>query len=264
MPKTLSSDVTHAELESEEATSTLVWRPIKYKLKLGLKGWIVEEIVLPDPYEDNSNSNNLISEDLHDLQNDCPDQQSAAQKMSHLKNIATELKRKPGAPGLYYALRDPARWPNAQELVFTRYGANRWNFMGIYSITKSQQLSAKEFQSLSPKVQDTWFSNIWSHKWGDYTLAAIYLRKHQHAEPTDMEVEYYAKKKAALIHRKVTSNNVKQAFLSGAEKINVWTMKCIGYDEELKKRLIPAQSRQQRKRKASEDGRSRVSKHRRI
>ncbi|KAL5508583.1 hypothetical protein ACEPAH_6202 [Sanghuangporus vaninii] len=349
MPETLSSDATHAaEYDSEGATDTLVWRLVKYKLKLGLKGWIVKEIVLPDPYEGNSNSNDFISEDLHDQQKDDSNQQSIAQKMSELKNPEVEeteqgimsgieilhkrlaeigykifqiraspavinmtfsrsklnhtfggriidtfskiqidrlpqslrgyvgirfmclnalynahCPQKPGAPGLYYALRDLARWPNAQELVFTRYGANRWNFMGIYNITRSQQLSAEEFQSLSSKVQDTWFSNIWSHKWGDYTLAAIYLRKHRHAEPTDMEVEYYAKKKAALIHRKVTSNDVKQAFLSGAEKINVWTMKCIGYDEELKKRLVPAQSRQQRKRKASKDGRSRVSKHRR-
>ena len=58
----------------------------------------------------------------------------------------------PGAPGLYYALRDPGRWPYNQELVFVRYGANRWNFMGAYSIIKAQSLSAEEFQSLSPKV----------------------------------------------------------------------------------------------------------------
>ncbi|KAL5527052.1 hypothetical protein ACEPAG_5843 [Sanghuangporus baumii] len=348
MPKTLVSHATHLEDDSE-GTSTPIWRPIKYKLKLGLKGWIVKETVVPDPRNNTGNNNNLIFEDLHDLQNDCPDQQSIKQNLSHLKNPEVEeteqglmsgieilhkrlakigykifqiraspafinmtfsrsmlnyafsgrmidtfstiqtdrlpqslrgyvsirfmclnalynahCPQKPGAPGLYYALRDSARWPNTQELVFTRYGSNRWNFMGIYSITKSQQLSAEEFQSLSLKVQDTWFSNIWSYKWGNYTLAAIFLRKHQSAEPNDVEVEYYAKKKTGLIHRKVTSNDVKQAFLSGAEKINVWTMKCIGYDEELKKRLICAQSRQQRKRKASEDGRSRVLKHRRI
>ncbi|KAL5488387.1 hypothetical protein ACEPAI_6495 [Sanghuangporus weigelae] len=346
MPKTLSSDVVHTEHGSEEAGGTLIWRPIKYKLKLGLRGWIVKETVLPDPHNNTGNDNKVISKDLQD---DCPAEQSITQNMSHLKNPEVEeteqgmmsgieilhkrlaetgykifqikaslaiinmtfsrsmlnyafggrmidtfstietdrlpqslrgyvgirfmclnalynahCPQKPGAPGLYYALRDPARWPNAQELVFTRYGSNRWNFMGIYSIAKSQQLSAEEFQSLSPKVQDTWFSNIWSHKWGNYTLAAIYLRKHQSAEPNDVEVEYYAKKKAALIHRKVTSNDVKQAFLSGAEKVNVWTMRCIGYNEEFKKQLIPAQSRKQRKRKASEDAGSRVSKYRRI
>ena len=66
-------------------------------------------------------------------------------------------------------------------------------------------------------MQETWFSNIWSHKWGNYTLAAIYLRKHQRQEPADSDVEDYAKNKAALIRRKVSSIDVSNAFMTGEE-----------------------------------------------
>ena len=58
----------------------------------------------------------------------------------------------PGAPGLFFALRDHSRWPRARELVISRYGPHRWNYMGIYNIQKGAALSAQEFSSLDESV----------------------------------------------------------------------------------------------------------------
>ncbi|THH05488.1 hypothetical protein EW145_g4760 [Phellinidium pouzarii] len=167
----------------------------------------------------------------------------------------------PGAPGLYFALRDTRLWPNREELVISRYDANKWNVMGLYDIKMSKALTGEEFQRMPRNVQNTWIDNVRKNGWGLLTLAAIYLRRQQGCEPIAVDIENNLKRGKGFFHKHVSRSEIETAFMKGEEvcisseiiktqptlkdiipasqRINVWTMKCTGYDEEFKRRVVP-------------------------
>ncbi|KAH8115785.1 hypothetical protein DFH11DRAFT_1305101 [Phellopilus nigrolimitatus] len=152
--------------------------------------------------------------------------------------------QKPGAPGLYFALRDKKTWPESNEIVITRYAENEWNVMGSYKIKKSAPLTDKEFQRLPEVVRNTWVKNVTSNfnGWGAFTLAAIYLRRERRCEPSITDVQGQVDKGKShreFLHDEVSSAEIQEAFRSGEERINVWTMECTGYDERFKHKLLP-------------------------
>ncbi|KAH8115784.1 hypothetical protein DFH11DRAFT_1305052 [Phellopilus nigrolimitatus] len=150
----------------------------------------------------------------------------------------------PGAPGLYFALRDKKRWPEPNEIVITRYAANEWNVMGNYEMKQSAPLTGEEFQRLPEIVRKTWVKNVTSNfnGWGAFTLAAIHLRRERGCEPSITDIQRQVDKGKShreFLQNKVSSAAIQEAFRSGEEKINVWTMKCVGYDERFKRKLLP-------------------------
>ena len=71
---------------------------------------------------------------------------------------------------------------------------------------------------MSFQVRETWYTSIWKHKWGDPTLAAIYLRKYRGiVEPSDREVVLCARRDIGMVRAKVTAQDVRDAFEQGQE-----------------------------------------------
>ncbi|KAI5118550.1 hypothetical protein M0805_002930, partial [Coniferiporia weirii] len=145
----------------------------------------------------------------------------------------------PGAPGLYFALHDANLWPNREELVISRYATNKWNVMGRYEIKPSKPLTGEEFRRMPQRVQSTWADNVMKTRWGTLTLAAVHLRRQQRREPSTEEIQEHLTRGKEFLRKAVSRSEVETAFIRGEERINVWTMKCIGYDEDFKRRLIP-------------------------
>ncbi|KAH9936827.1 uncharacterized protein BXZ73DRAFT_44954, partial [Epithele typhae] len=163
---------------------------------------------------------------------------------------------RPGFPGLSFgtvAYSDDAPSLRRQAL-FVRLNANKWQYMGDYVDTSSSVLSVDKWRQLKQGVRNRWSSGIAKQNWGSFIRARISLRGSLGREPTRAEMD-----NAKGLFRDVTQDQVAAAFDDGLERIRAWTMKCVGYDEELQRICVeisrvqpePAQrSRRRPKRKA--------------
>jgi len=109
-------------------------------------------------------------------------------------------------------------------------------------------------------VQNHWIKAIRQKKatWAAYTLAAIYLREERRkkdendrTEPSDDDIERCVeihKTQTPRLVGKVTRDQVLAAFESGEERLNVFPMRCVGFDTKLVKDVLPALKGQRAKR----------------
>ncbi|KAH9936830.1 uncharacterized protein BXZ73DRAFT_44908 [Epithele typhae] len=162
----------------------------------------------------------------------------------------------PGFPGLSFhplAFLDDAP-PLRRQALFIRLNANKWRYMGDYVEEPSSVLSVERWRRLTPRVRKKWNKGIATKKWGSLYRARVSLRRSLGREPTRAEIQ-----NAKGPFRDVTQDHLAAAFDSGLERMRAWTMKCVGYDEELQRICVeisrippePAQrSRRRPKRKA--------------
>ncbi|KAH8115786.1 hypothetical protein DFH11DRAFT_1305071 [Phellopilus nigrolimitatus] len=147
------------------------------------------------------------------------------------------LPQVPGAPGLYFASRDKSKWPTEKEMVVVRYCENKCNIMGEYDMKPTKPLSGSEFEKLPVDFRTAWVDQIRYGELGRGALIAIYLRNHLGREPSQEEIEIKSSNKSFNV-KEVLSSDIEMAIIRGEEKINVWTMKCVGYDEAYKRQVL--------------------------
>ncbi|TFK66644.1 hypothetical protein BDN72DRAFT_771644 [Pluteus cervinus] len=148
-----------------------------------------------------------------------------------------------GDPGMYFDTPDfEGKVPCEETVVFTRFEANKWCYMGLYEMKAAPPLTKEEWGQQSKDVQDTWASKICrdpgensKYNWGGLVRSRIHLRKTLGREPESAEVTDAAEKG---LYKSITKEDVKKAYLNGTEKIIVWTLKCVGYDPALQQDLI--------------------------
>lgn len=182
----------------------------------------------------------------------------------------------PGGPGLSFECCDlPAEAVYRQKTrrVFTRIHDGWWQYLGQYTHTKVDNLTVREWLSqpqsvsvssicisnryidLFVKVRNTWAKGILQNEWGVTVRARLTLRKELRREPTDAEVSIAIESKNKF--KNVTPEAIMREYDEGREvsirfvvvfqtpanfqksiqAINVWAMKCVGYDEAFQMEL---------------------------
>ncbi|KAJ7667078.1 hypothetical protein B0H17DRAFT_258439 [Mycena rosella] len=167
----------------------------------------------------------------------------------------------PGAPGLFLdasgrsAQECDAKWASgAYNLkVLTRLGVNDNLYMGDYAIRPAESLTRAEWAAQTPAVCvirpasrllifPTQMRNRWCNQLanlkkdlGRETRTRISLRRRLGRNPTFAEVDFAIENDQKFGY--ITADDIAQAFENGDERLAVWTMKCIGYDEQFQRDL---------------------------
>ncbi|KAG6915380.1 hypothetical protein DXG01_011752, partial [Tephrocybe rancida] len=133
----------------------------------------------------------------------------------------------PGSPGLYFdaGIQGRAYPIKGTHRLITRIAKSPigplWQYQGQYQLKPVNPLTPREWASVAPSVRTHWAREI--HKstgWGKDTQERIARQKAQEGD-----------------HGEVTVEDISQALLRGDESVAVWTMKCVGYDEEFQRDL---------------------------
>ncbi|KAJ7174450.1 hypothetical protein C8R46DRAFT_90093 [Mycena filopes] len=150
----------------------------------------------------------------------------------------------PGAPGLFLnasgwpARESNAKWANGTYnlKVLTRLAAHDFLYMGEYAIRPSDSLTQAEWNLQPQNMRTRWCSKLAKKDWGRMTRCRITLRARHERNPTRKEVEKAMKTKRKFSH--ITADDIAKAFNSGEERLAVWTMKCVGYDEQFQRDIV--------------------------
>lgn len=172
------------------------------------------------------------------------------------KNLNPSAPRLPGAHGSLFSCRDEDQWPNTDgtlECVIGKSSANKWGVFGLYECKKSNTLTGEEFLSLPEEVREGWIalaikrSTIWSL----FIAVAIFLRRESRrnagrggdwTDPTDDEITKCLDDRwrdsdelleDVFVNLHVTDQEIRDALESGEERLNVFSMRCVGFDTAL-------------------------------
>ncbi|KAF8075797.1 hypothetical protein FPV67DRAFT_1664125 [Lyophyllum atratum] len=136
-----------------------------------------------------------------------------------------------GFPGLLYVSRTSDLPKTNRVMIRIKDGV--WLYLGQYELVRAAPLTLQEWTASSSqiseeevKTQSTWSRHICKKKWSRDIRIRIALRKRLGRQPTAEEIEGAAEDGSG-----VTQEDVRRALNKGEEVINVWVMKCVGYDE---------------------------------
>ncbi|KAJ6615539.1 hypothetical protein B0H10DRAFT_2040925 [Mycena sp. CBHHK59/15] len=147
----------------------------------------------------------------------------------------------PGAPGLFLdATGQSAKdckvgWAVEAHKVLTRLGTNDYLYMGNYAVRPAESLTRQEWNAQEPKMRNRWCAKLAKKDWGRITRTRIALRRRLGHKPSQNEVDEAMM--SAQKYLNITSEDIARAFDCGEERLAVWTMKCVGYDEQFQRDL---------------------------
>ncbi|KAJ7735115.1 hypothetical protein DFH07DRAFT_754084, partial [Mycena maculata] len=148
----------------------------------------------------------------------------------------------PGAPGLFLnaagrsARESEVKWASGTYKVLTRLGTHDFLYMGEYEIRPADSLTRAEWTDQAPAMRNRWSTKLAKKDWGRITRTRIGLRRQLKRNPTWAEVE--AATETAQKFTYITASDISKAFDKGEERLAVWTMKCVGYDEQFQRDLV--------------------------
>ncbi|KAF7331052.1 hypothetical protein MVEN_02445500 [Mycena venus] len=122
----------------------------------------------------------------------------------------------PGAPGLFLA----AVGRSAKECNV------EWT-SGIYKA---------EWTDQKQQMRNRWCKKLAKKDWGRITRTRIALRRQLQRDPTFEEVDTALETDQKYLD--INADDIAQGFDNGDERLAVWTMKCVGYDEQLQRDLV--------------------------
>ncbi|KAF9558415.1 hypothetical protein CPC08DRAFT_667608 [Agrocybe pediades] len=137
----------------------------------------------------------------------------------------------PGAPGLCFDSEEADEDFDGMKRVFTRIQSGFWQYMGTYEIKRSTPpaLTMAEWRDQPRKVRSTWAREICNQGWGQSVRTRILGRKlYGDRRITVEELDKVKSMTDAL--NKITRDEVFRAYDEGVERLGVYTMKCVGYD----------------------------------
>ncbi|KAG6910185.1 hypothetical protein DXG01_012634 [Tephrocybe rancida] len=136
-----------------------------------------------------------------------------------------------GHPGLFYR--------TGQDVVLKEYRffirvqcANRnvWLYLGQYELVPSTPLTPEEWVANKDKTKETWMKRVITVEDYLHIRVRISLRKTLGREPTAEEVD-------ECDGSGITLEDIRLAYDKGEERILVWVMKCVGYDEAFQREM---------------------------
>ncbi|KAJ6465958.1 hypothetical protein C8R47DRAFT_46118 [Mycena vitilis] len=147
----------------------------------------------------------------------------------------------PGSHGLFLsaigrsAKDSTVEWTSETYKVLTRRGTHDNLYMGDYVIKPAESLTLAEWAEKPQAMRYRWCSKLAEKDWGRITRTRIALRRQLGRNPTAREVDGAIEKDQEF--KNITSNDISQAFDSGDERLAVWIMECVGYDEQFQRDL---------------------------
>ncbi|KAJ7983036.1 hypothetical protein DFH06DRAFT_714595 [Mycena polygramma] len=148
----------------------------------------------------------------------------------------------PGSHGLFLAAigrsakESTVEWTSGTYKVLTRLGTRDNLYMGDYVIKPAESLTLAEWTAQPQAMRYRWCSKLAEKDWGRITRTRIALRRQLGRNPTVSEVDASIEKDQEF--KNITSNDISQAFDSGDERLAVWIMECVGYDEQFQRDLV--------------------------
>ncbi|KAH6873707.1 hypothetical protein BKA70DRAFT_281893 [Coprinopsis sp. MPI-PUGE-AT-0042] len=137
----------------------------------------------------------------------------------------------PGAPGIFINIAGGRRDKLMRVFVRMKGAVSPpiWWYMGQYELRDSQALTKEEWGAQTEQVKRAWAEGIVRYGWGNGKQASIHGRKVLGRTPTSEEIKGYLKSKA--FEKTVTATDVLHALRRGDERLNIFTMKCMAYND---------------------------------
>ncbi|KAJ7457272.1 hypothetical protein B0H11DRAFT_1738505 [Mycena galericulata] len=151
------------------------------------------------------------------------------------------LPKNPGDPGLvFYGVGKAYEWGVEPEEVFVRLSVNNWLYIGSYRMFVAESLTAEEWKQQSPEFKAQWCRTIKNGGGGsrEATRALrinVDLHRRLGRRPTAAETNKAFRSSKDYLH--LTEAQINVGFEKGQAKIAVWTMKCVGYREDVQRNI---------------------------
>ncbi|KAL5523254.1 hypothetical protein ACEPAF_1521 [Sanghuangporus sanghuang] len=132
----------------------------------------------------------------------------------------------------------------ATPLFSSDPGSDEWSYMGNYEFKKSDQLAAAKFRQTPLNYRQAWVYQVLHPDLLIPIFSRIVLHGLLGRTPTEIEIWSHAGimkerlKDFRGLMNLVFQEEIDRAFRNGIQKVNVWTVKCVGYDENYLKRAL--------------------------
>ncbi|KAI0654154.1 hypothetical protein C8Q70DRAFT_1030262 [Cubamyces menziesii] len=147
------------------------------------------------------------------------------------------LPSEPGSPGLLYQANDRIKWEPGDQTVFIWLDYGLLRYVGEYCLELDGPMSEQEYQSWPPELKKTWAITILTMSEFRAIRTRILLSHQLGRRPAGKEVMDAVKRRRFDNLEGVAKSNARSAIVSayerGEERMIVWRMKCVGFDEEL-------------------------------
>ncbi|TBU59774.1 hypothetical protein BD310DRAFT_924165 [Dichomitus squalens] len=149
--------------------------------------------------------------------------------------IFPTLKQNPRLPsdvglqGLLLRANEEIEWKGDVQTVFVGLKGSHYRYMGEYRLTLGERLSAEEYMALLPSLRSKWARSIASKSKYKDIRVRIRIRRTHDREATAEEIAVALEDKEDKCE--VTVEDVTSAYQSGQERMLVWRMQCVAFDE---------------------------------
>ncbi|KAM5539717.1 hypothetical protein V8D89_006530 [Ganoderma adspersum] len=145
---------------------------------------------------------------------------------------------KPGGPGLLLYPTPEQPWQGDVQTVFVALYMAKYRYAGEYRLMEDEPLSPDEFNALPLAAKQKWASHIAQTVQYKEIRVRIATRRDKAREATMQEVMAVANDTKNLFRGSVTAEDVLRAYQSGDERMYVWRMACVRFDEAFLRDLV--------------------------
>ncbi|PIL29267.1 hypothetical protein GSI_09317 [Ganoderma sinense ZZ0214-1] len=139
------------------------------------------------------------------------------------------LPASPGLPGLLFRANVEAEWRGDVQTVFVGVRGAEYRYVGEYRLTRGEPLGVEEYRALGAPMRRKWANGVVKKSKFKDIRVRIRARREHGREATVEEVAVAVADKDDKCE--VSEENVMQAYQSGQERLLVWRMQCVGFDE---------------------------------
>ncbi|KAM5539719.1 hypothetical protein V8D89_006532 [Ganoderma adspersum] len=134
-----------------------------------------------------------------------------------------------GRPGLLLRANTEPEWRGEVQTVFVGVRGTEYRYVGEYRLTRGEQLEVGEFRALGAPMRRKWANGVVNKSKFKDIRVRIRTRRQHDREATVEEVAAAVADKEDRCE--VSEEEVLQAYQSGQERLFVWRMQCVGFDE---------------------------------
>ncbi|KAJ3726944.1 hypothetical protein C8R42DRAFT_658158 [Lentinula raphanica] len=152
----------------------------------------------------------------------------------------------PGQPGLFFSTSKDYTpcWMEEPFVfrVFIRLTTGCWLYQGQYKFAHCKTLTATEWSEQGEKVKNTWAYKLARHQWGLDVRGRISFREQFGRDPSGTELRGLVAEETMMTKTKeafpnITKEKILSEFDAGNERMVIWKMECVQYDEEFQRRI---------------------------
>lgn len=143
--------------------------------------------------------------------------------------------RNPGEPGLWYGVEPFEGVEPRAYRTFVRLRYSKWLYIGQYQLEMSTPLSKEEWQSQKPVVRNLWAKAILTRRWAKQFRASIILQREKGRPPSADEIMDALDSENEF--KNLTLKEIKASLATEKQRMGVWTMKCVEYDESFQREI---------------------------